>query len=239
MVRLVYHFRVRGKITDRYRNAPSVVCGARGVTLRYTYTHIHSRLSCDVLHAGLTPPRSLSDIHLKRTAFSSPHAATACMGRVHGSDRAPPHSLGPDRTPSRNYYPVPLQCYDPRHRAPHGGCTATAPWRVAAPHPAIGGVVRPPEEVFRASSHHQRAHYRPARPFAALEHFSCKTLSGSRHRGRSQGGGRRRTSAGAEVSRLGVCPRPSSRVRIVRRTRTCRCPRRLVAHDHVFMTTKL
>jgi hypothetical protein len=57
----------------------------------------------DVLHAGLTPPRSLSDIHLKRTAFSSPHAATACMGRVHGSDRAPPHSLGPDRTPSRNY----------------------------------------------------------------------------------------------------------------------------------------
>ena len=48
----------------------------------------------DVLHAGLTPPRSLSDIHLKRTAFSSPHAATACMGRVHGSDRAPLPSCG-------------------------------------------------------------------------------------------------------------------------------------------------
>ena len=95
-----------------------------------------------MLHAGLTavtPPRSLSDIHLKRTAFSSPHAATACMGRVHGSDRAPPHSLGPDRTPSRNYYPVPLQCYMIRdtvhptqwghhHSSMARRCTASGDW---------------------------------------------------------------------------------------------------------------
>ena len=32
----------------------------------------------------LVPPRSLSDIRLKQTTFSSPLATTACMGRVHG-----------------------------------------------------------------------------------------------------------------------------------------------------------
>ena len=123
--------------------------------------------------------------------------------------------------------------------AAHGWCTTTAPWRAAAPHLAVGGLLRHPEEAFRTSSRHQRAHHRPARPFAALEHFSCKTLSGSRHRGISQGGGRRRTLAGAGVPRLSVCTRASSRVRIARRTRTYRCPRRLVAHDHVCMITML
>ena len=53
----------------------------------------------DVLHAGLKPPRSFSDKRLKRTTFSSPQAASACMPRVHGSDRALPYSLGPDRRP--------------------------------------------------------------------------------------------------------------------------------------------
>jgi hypothetical protein len=124
-------------------------------------------------------------------------------------------------------------------RAPHGWCITTAPRRVAAPHLAVGGGVVRSEDTFRASNRHQQAHHRAACPFEAAGHFSCKSLSGSRHRGGSQGGGRRNAWAGAEVLRPSVCTHASSPVRIARRTCTYRCPRRLVAHRHECMITML
>ena len=123
--------------------------------------------------------------------------------------------------------------------AAHGWCTTTAPWRAAAPHLAMEGVLRHPEEAFRMSSRHQQARHRPARPFDAMTYFLCKSLSGRRHQGRSQGGGRRRTWAGAEVPRLSVCTRASSRVRIARRSRTYRCHCLRDEHRHVCMITML
>jgi hypothetical protein len=76
------------------------------------------------------------------------------MYRVHGSDRAPPYSLAPDRTLSRNYYPVPLQCYDPcdacttrvvhHHSSTARRCTASGGWGGRCPIRGHVPCVQPP-----------------------------------------------------------------------------------------------